>query len=72
MNRTATHRFHNPFQIDSLPWSCDFGSDVNTPDWCQIVKDRSDELGWIATDDETPTSNTGPKTFDGRQYYLMQ
>ena len=44
----------------ALPWFCDFGEDVDSPDWCSIEQDTNDHDNWVPWAGLTPTGDSGP------------
>ena len=56
-NRTITPTGGAPV---ALPWFCDFGEEVDSPDWCSIEQDMSDHDNWVPWAGLTPTVDSGP------------
>lgn len=45
----------------TIPWECDFGTDINNPDWCGFIPGEPEGNGtFVPGEGETPTPGTGP------------
>ena len=44
----------------TLPWYCDFGTDINAPDDCNMTQDKTDVFDWTFNIGDTDTKGTGP------------
>ena len=54
-----SYGFHNPNTL-TLPWSCSFGLEVESPEMCGFVQDYYDDFDWVPNENDTPTEGTGP------------
>lgn len=52
--------FENPNSMNSLPFTCNFGTNVNNFDDCNFKQDESDHFDWSRIENTTTTPNTGP------------
>lgn len=52
--------FENPNLMNSLPFTCNFGTNVNNFDDCNFKQDESDHFDWSRIENTTTTPNTGP------------
>ena len=52
--------YTNPTSMNQLPWSCNFGSNIEHVDYCGFIQDDTDDMEWIPIVGPTPTNYTGP------------
>lgn len=60
------------FYVPRLPWSCDFGYNMQMPNLCGFQQDKQDDFNWLPNINGTETLFTGPKEENYLEHGLNQ